>query len=288
MTTSILQDRAMLATLHISQWTNRKHDKTVSAEVERNHQATDAGRYNKQLVDRASLESIAKVASAARAYHYKVTLPWGDNGDRLLPGALFMDYRNEMATFKGRFSSEVSAFLTRYPMLVQDAYKRLGSLYVATDYPHVGEMRSRFAIETSFAPVASGNDFRVNLNDEYVDQIKREINERNAALQRASVVDCWTRVRTVVGNIHERLSKADNKFKDTLIENARDLLDVLPALNVTGDPELAKIEKDVRDLLVPPQRLRDDATLRSETARKAEELLARMGMSGQSLSLETA
>ena len=277
--TTNLQDRAMLATLNISQWTNRKHDKNVSAEVERNHQATDAGRYNKLLVDKTSLEAIAKVASAARAYHYKMTLAWGDNGDRLLPGALFMEYRTEILKFKNSFAIEVDAFIDRYPTLVQDAYKRLGSLYVATDYPHVSEMRSRFAIETSFAPVASGNDFRVSLNEEYIDQIKREINERNAALQRASVQDCWSRVRTVVSNIHERLSKTDNKFRDTLIENVRDLLDVLPALNVTGDPELTKIEHDVRELLVPPQRLRDDSTLRNETAKKAEEILARMGFS---------
>lgn len=279
--TSTLQDRAMLATLNISQWTNRKHDKSVSAEVERNHQAKDAGRYNKQLVDKASLEMISKVASAARAYHYKVTLPWGDNGDRLLPGALFLNYRQEIVKYKSSFDDEVLNFIRRYPMLVNDARQRLGSLYVATDFPPVNEMRERFSINTSFSPVASGNDFRVELNEEYVDQIKREINERNAELQKQSVADCWTRVRTVVTNIHERLSKADSTFRDSLIDNARDLLDVLPALNIMGDPELTQIEQDVRDLLVAPQALRTDLTLRQETAKKAEELLARM--TGQSI-----
>lgn len=279
--TSTLQDRAMLATLNISQWTNRKHDKSVSAEVERNHQAKDAGRYNKQLVDKASLEMISKVASAARAYHYKVTLPWGDNGDRLLPGALFLNYRQEIVKYKSSFDDEVLSFIRRYPMLVNDARQRLGSLYVATDFPPASEMHERFSINTSFSPVASGNDFRVELNEEYVDQIKREINDRNAELQKQSVADCWTRVRTVVTNIHERLSKADSTFRDSLIDNARDLLNVLPALNIMGDPELTQIEQDVRNLLVAPQALRTDLTLRQETAKKAEELLARM--TGQSI-----
>ena len=39
----MIQSRAMLANLSISQWTARKYDKSVSSEVEKAHAAHDAG-----------------------------------------------------------------------------------------------------------------------------------------------------------------------------------------------------------------------------------------------------
>ena len=283
---STLQDRAMLATLNISQWTNRKHDKSISEEVEKQHGATDAGRYNKLLVHKSSLEPINKIASACRIYHYKMTLPWGDNGDRLLPGALFTEYAKEIRGYKDQFHNAAAAFVVRFPSLVSEARTRLGSMYEASDYPDVSEMRARFAIETSFSSVASAGDFRVELNEEYVNSIKREITERTENLQKDAVRHCWGRVRTVVSNIHERLADKDNKFKDSLIENARELIAILPALNITGDSELIAIETDVKALLLPPDRLRSDNTLRSETAQKAADILAKMtGRSMQVLEL---
>ncbi len=81
MTTS-LQTQAMLVTLSVSCWTGRVQDKKVSAEVEQTHGATDAGRYNKLLVDKAHMDPLVQFAGKVRQYHYKMTLPWLDNGAR--------------------------------------------------------------------------------------------------------------------------------------------------------------------------------------------------------------
>jgi len=48
------------------------------------------------------------------------------------------------------------------------------------------------------------------------------------------------------------------------------LVDVLPKLNVTGDPELERLAADVRaSLLVDPQELRESESVRNETAKAA-------------------
>ena len=55
------------------------------------------------------------------------------------------------------------------------------------------------------------------------------------------------------------------------------LVDVLPKLNVTGDPELERLAADVRaSLLVDPQELRKSESVRNETAKAAMEISARM------------
>lgn len=271
-----LQDRAMLVTLNISKWTNRKHDKSVSTEVERAHAAKDAGRYSKQLIDKSALEPIGKIASAARDYHYKVTLPWGDNGDRLLPSSLFLDHADQMRLFKDEFNSRVRDFVRAYPALVQSARQRLGTMYEPSDYPMSHEIADKFGIETRVTPVASASDFRVNLNQEYVDHIKEGIERDANERQVQAVKHCYGRVRDVVSKIQERLADKDAVFRDSLIENARELVKVLPHLNVTGDPELIVIQNEVETMLVSPDTLRNDPDRRSATAAKAADILSRM------------
>lgn len=274
-TADTLHHSAMLAALNISQWTARKYDKKVSGEVERSHNAKDAGRFNKILVAKESLESITKIATAARTYHYKLTLPWGDNGERLLPATLFEEYTKSLQGYRVEFEARVRDFVRDYPQLKQDALQRLGSMYDAMDYPPVTDIVGRFDMRVDFSPVPVANDFRVNLNEQYVDSIKSEIEARMVDRQREAMKHCWQRVREVVSHIHERLADKDKTFRDSLIVNARELLDILPALNITNDLELARAAEEVRTLLVAPERLRQDETLRSDVAERAAAILAK-------------
>ena len=111
----MIQNRAMLARLCISQWTARKHDKSVSIEVEKAHAAHDAGRYNKLLVNKTLLDPISKLAGAVRTYHYSQTLPWNDGGDRLLPSSLFMGYTAEIRKYKSEYQALVRSLVAAYP-----------------------------------------------------------------------------------------------------------------------------------------------------------------------------
>lgn len=274
--TNPLQDSAMLVALNISQWTARKYDKSVSTEVEKAHGATDAGRFNKLLIDKAYLEPMDKAANAARQHHYKVTLAWGDNGDRLLPAMLFLDYTDTMRLFKNEFEDKARAFHSIYPNLVGNARARLGSMYNPDDYPRADEIRDRFQFATSFSPVPSANDFRVNLNKEYVDDIRADMTSREAARRKDALKECYARVRTVVGKMSEVCSKEKGKIFDSMIDNARDLVNMLPAFNFDNDQELNDIAAELHGILVPPDRLRQDVRLRADTAAKADAILAKL------------
>src|SRR5574340_1123555 len=82
-----LQQLAMLASLNISMWTARKYDRKVTTEATRSHGAAeDAGRFNKLLVPKTAIQPLEQAAGAARREHDEWTLPWGNNGERLLPG----------------------------------------------------------------------------------------------------------------------------------------------------------------------------------------------------------
>lgn len=273
--TTPLQDSAMLVTLTISQWTARKHDKSISAEVDKTHGAKDGGRYNKLLIRKEALEPIAKIEGAARAYLYKMTHAWGDNGERLLPAALFLDFSQTMQQFRHEFDARVRDLEAEYPTLVQEARTRLGTLYDPKDYP--ASIKDKFSFPPpAVTPVPSANDFRVNLNTDYVEAIKKDITERLQDRQRDTLKQCWGRVREVVQRMTERLGNEKSPIYDSLIGNAHELISVLPALNLTNDPELNRVAAELQSILVPVDRLRQDKRLRADTAAKADAILARL------------
>ena len=273
----MIQSKAMLVDLTISQWTATKHDKAVSAEVETAHAAKDAGRYNKRLIDKAHLAEINRIANELRKHHYSRTLPWTDKGQRLLPSELFLDYRQDMAKYKADFQAAVSTFIKLYPQLVQDARMRLGTMYQAEDYPQPTDLFALFDITVEFAPVPDADDFRVDVSKETQDEIRQQITDAVALRQTKMVKECWARMREVVGRIAEQCSKENGVIRDSLIDNARDLVNILGGLNVTANPTIATIEVAIRSkLIVPAAQLRTSPTVRAEVARVAHELLARM------------
>lgn len=270
-----LQDSAMLVTLTISQWTARKHDKSISLEVDKTHGAKDGGRYNKLLIRKEALEPIAKIEGAARAYLYKMTHAWGDNGERLLPAALFLDFSQTMQQFRHEFDARVRDLEAEYPSLIEEARTRLGTLYDPKDYP--ASIKDKFNFPPpAVTPVPSANDFRVNLNTDYVEAIKKDITERLQDRQRDTLKQCWSRVREVVQRMTERLGNEKSPIYDSLIGNAQELIGVLPALNLTNDPELNRVAAELQSILVPVDRLRQDKRLRADTAAKADAILARL------------
>lgn len=88
-----LSSRAMLCSLSISVWSARKHDPEALEEIAALHGArADAGQYNKLLFPKKALEEIHKIISEARQAHYFITLPWGDDGYRVLPAASYIEH----------------------------------------------------------------------------------------------------------------------------------------------------------------------------------------------------
>src|SRR5258708_38060175 len=136
----------MLAAVHISTWTATKHARKVSRDVANQHGAQErAGRYNKQLLmGAARLEDLRTLAGQIRQHFYKVTLPWSDEGLRLLPSHFLFDLTARMRQFKDDFSRGVDQFLEVYPSYIQEAQAELGSL--RSEERRVGkECRSRWS-----------------------------------------------------------------------------------------------------------------------------------------------
>lgn len=266
----------MLADLTIKCWDATKHDKKVSAEVEQTHSAHDAGRYSKRLIDKAHLAELSTLAGKARQFHYRFTLPWSDKGQRILPSELFLEYQQGVASIKAEFFKARDTFLAKYPQLVQDARVRLGTMYDPEDYPEPACLSSSFDMTVEIMPVPDAFDFRVNVDSETQDAIRAQITEAVTAKQAKAVKDCWGRAREILERIAVQCGNTKGRIHDSLMDNAYDLMKVLKGLNITNDPQIAQMEKDIAALIVPTTAIRVSQATRKRVADGAANILAYM------------
>ena len=275
-----LSEKAMLVSLNISQWTARKKDVSVTREVAAQYGADEkAGTYSKALIAKEHLEAIAKAATDARSYHYKMTLPWMDNGARILPSAHFDQYSQEMRNYRSEFEARVNRFLDNYPQFVDQARYSLNGLFKEEDYPDLGKMYGKFKFETDILPLPDASDFRVQIQADDLAAIKRSTQARLEAAQAQANRDIYARLAEYVGRMAERLSGEKNVFRDTLVENLQELVDLIPGLNITGDAKIEELRQEVAEKLTKhsPQMLREHKPARRETAKAAQEIMDKMG-----------
>jgi hypothetical protein len=172
-----------------------------------------------------------------------MTLPWDDNGYRVLPAAAYMDHTEKTRELSNRFTPPVEASGRQFGQFVQEAKVRLGGLFRSADYPAPEELCSKFSFETKVMPLPDAGDFRVTLGDEEKERIKRQITAAVEASLQVASRELWQRLYEVVSHLAERLQAykvtekgVEHPFRDSLVTNLVKLVDVLPKLNVTGGP----------------------------------------------------
>lgn len=273
-----LSQRALLTALNISMWTGRRYDKQASAEVADSHGTNrDVGRYHKRLLaESESSMTVKKVANEARDFHYTYTLPWTNEGARILTACGYMTYMPKMRQYKQLFDTAVTQFALDYPQLKRDAPQRLNGLYNAADYPE--EITDRFRFEVVLNPLPDSNDFRVHLTDTEVAGIKEQIAEQTKAAQAAAMADVWQRVYTAVSHMATRLASPEAVFRNTLVKNVRELVTLLPSLNLTADANLIAVCQEIDTTLGAhdAEELRESQTKRADVARAAAAIQAKM------------
>lgn len=282
---SALAARAMVVSLSISQWSGRRLDRQATDEVNSSHGAADdAGRYNKLLLPKEALADIQKIVGATRRDFLERTLPWIDDGGRIMAADAYMAHTAWLNGQKTKFSAAVDAFVASYPKHIADARGRLKTLFKAEDYPAPEELTTKFSMAVTVLPVPTANDFRVDMSEAQARAIRLDI-ERNVREATATAVrDVYGRIAKVTGHMVERLDgyrpgrgagdRAEGTFRDSLVENVRDLINIMPALNIVGDPMLATVARDMQALVrYSAETLRKDEARRLDVAEKAKAIL---------------
>ena len=280
---SKLSSSAVLVNLSLSVWSGRKLDKRVSQEVDAAKSTkTRAGNYHKNLLAGTDkLDAINKVAGAVRTWHYTVTQPWSDNGARILSAEQMFDYKARLVEFEREFVSKVHEFLNEYDNLVSAAAFSLGDLFDRDEYPTREEIEQKFGFGYTIEPLPQSGDFRVEIGDEGLRELQAQYEQAITNRVEQAMRDSWDRLHDVLSKMSERLeSTEDGKrkiFRDSLVENAHELCNLLKHFNVNQDVRLESMRMELSNLLsgVDAETLRESDELRDNTKRKVDALLGK-------------
>ena len=275
---------AMLVSLRITAWSGRLYDRQASNHVAAHHDASaSAGRYNKRLLPKAAFAALTATISKIRSTHYEQTLPWDDQGSRMLTVANYERYTELLDGLRERMVRERARFIEDYDDNIDQARLDLGKLFRIEDYPSKEALQGRFGIRYRIVPVPDADHFMAQLASDDTDRVKRDIERQIEERLHEAVGDLYRRLGEAVERVSERLQEGEDGkplvFRNSMIENIRDLVDVVPRLNIFGDDRLAGLCQQVKDRIAhaEPATLRPspqfNPNVRSQVKRDADALM---------------
>ncbi|HEX6824870.1 MAG TPA: hypothetical protein VF077_01030 [Nitrospiraceae bacterium] len=275
----------MLGNLSIGVWTASIGAKGVSrkAETEANAKEGTIKATKKLMAGVLELEAVQKSATAHRNWWNLQSVPWFDNGPRGYNASRHMDLCVEVGDRKREHEGLVKDFLKLYPSLRASRQFDMGEFFDEKEFPTPDIVGRKFHFDFETSPVPNNEDIRIidALPKADIDaMIQAGIEQENAKV-RAGMQVASERLATVVAAMHKKLSvkigDTGHIFRDSLIENIAQLVEIMPGLNITGDPALAQMCKEAKKLtLYSPDELREDEDKRAKAAKEAKSLATKL------------
>lgn len=283
-----IKDHSLLVRLSVNKPQMTQKDDKATADAEEANNARGAGVFRKDLYPKHLIAPITQVEAASRAYIDRTTWDW-TRGESLLPMARFMDFADRIGKFEIEFQQSVTAFLNNWSNVMLEAQARQGSLFDPSAYPDMTSLKSQFRFRVLYRPVTDITDFRVQCQEEELELLRAQVQESTREEINTALKAPLIRLKEVLTKLHEvtgkseretldkRTGKLDVKppiFRDSVVGNIMDEIALLHDFAAILPGDITAIAKQVTDIIVPAQALRDDPALRKVTNTNAGNLLA--------------
>lgn len=308
MSANIANIPAVLISYSVSVLSNSRQDPAITKGVKELHKLTGkSGKWIKYKLPEEALEQVRKAATRGRSNHYALTLPW-EEGQRLLPLSARGAYDAQIEKDRTFFNACVEDFITNYPDWVDVAKEMHNGTFAPSDYPgleaypgtkpsgvsaedwtaqvaamklsegYAVRLREEFSLTVTPSPIPQASHFNATMRGMYGDALE----QANQSRIDAAVKAVWDRLLEPVAHMVERLSDPGKVYRDSLVDNVREILQLLPQLNITGDAKLVAAAEQIRTKLAAlnPDALRQSTVLRAQVTGAAKSILATFGQMG--------
>ncbi|MBN1772533.1 MAG: hypothetical protein JXB32_14785 [Deltaproteobacteria bacterium] len=260
-------DRAVCLSLTVGCLGVRRKVPAASIQVDADK---DLLHVSKAILESKELDTIKTLDGELRTWLAKRALPSPfRRGTYLIPLGLVEQVDAKLAEYQENRRDLVAQFLAVYDHSVEDAKKRLNGLFDVTDYPSDERLRAAFYVDVRY--LAFGVP-------EKLEGIRRDIFEREKAKAETQWREASEEVRQalragladLVDHMVERLQgNGDGKpktFRDSLVGNMQEYLELFAPRNVTDDTQLAQLVGRCRNALdgVDADALRSSAAIRTK------------------------
>lgn len=276
-----ISSSAVLVKLSISTWTANKIDKAQTNRVLTDNKASSrAAQVRKNImVGTQKIKDIMDFAAHCRTENNRLTLPWEDRGNRLLPTSMFLQYKDKFNGYKNQFIQMRGDIAYNYDAMRQVARIYLGDMYDPDDYPEVDEVLAKYDWQLVFSPVPDAGNFYLDIPRQELDEVRKSLSQENDLRLKDATRTAWDRLHGMLTTMADKLVEVpegtNKRWHDSFVTNASELCELLTHLNVTQDPELeharAQLEMAVRGVKVDS--LKVSPTARENLKAKVDNIL---------------
>lgn len=278
--TSVLQSRAMLVSLTINQLTGKRRDRKVSEEVTHQYDVSEkAGSWTKNLFPYFNdLERIHKKSAQIRSDFYDKTISYVHSGTQILPSQHFFSFMEWYNGQRDEWMALVDAADANYPEAYEEQKANLKGMFNPDDYPHPSQFKSFFKMAVHVSPIPETQNFFTNLLSDVAASAAQAADVSLKEAEALAKQEVLSRMLTTVKHLVDRLSDPEKIFRDATVENLKELVNDIPALNVTDDPDIEALAQELKLKICAyhPDTLREDKVERQNAVDAAQEILNRM------------
>ena len=171
---------------------------------------------------------------------------------------------------------------------IERARRRLGDAFDPDDYPSVEEIVGRFTMKLTYRLVPDTHDFRIdNLSHDRNEKLRVDIQtDVDDCIKDAmkSVEDRLVDTVSHLGEVcakygHDAKGKVIGRFKDSTVDKVTELAKLLPHLNITDDPRIAKAATELKDKLsnITPDKIKNSLGERERIVADTKSILDNLG-----------
>lgn len=270
-----LREKAITVRVRRSMYTPTKYDRAATAAAEAALGTAKTGRYTKKLL-RTCKELRDCQHAFQDVYNYAVqnTLPWMDEGVRVLPNGNYIEFAAEIGRLRNVAMQKVQALATVWDTAVMADKGFLGGMWSLSDYPTKAEMVAKWDISIMFAPVPVSDDFRIDMDEADKQLLDNAINDVEAKATDYLLKQILEPVVAMADKLSIPIGDEGAIFRDSLVGNLQDVCKRARKLNINNDERVDEIAGEIEKALenITAQTLRESDYVRDTTAKRMDEI----------------
>jgi hypothetical protein len=290
-----IKTQTLVVKVHSSRPQMTKTDKKAGEEVAAKHNARSSStRVVNDLYPAHLLAPIKAAEGRARSLiHSGPTYRWAQN-EYLIHIEQFMDMATRAGQVELEHSQAVTAFMNNYSNVLLEAQQELGSMFDASVYPDLEELRNSFALKVRFEHHAEdSSDIRLQLSEDELAEVRSHTEASTRAKFEELAKQPVDKLVKRLHNLIEAMEKPEREvrdkdtgelkemacpiFKDSTFDN---LIAECDQIIQFGDDILhasdVALARKLKSGLATPKQARDSKTVRTETAAFAHSILGEL------------
>jgi hypothetical protein len=208
------------------------------------HAATDLVTASKRLIDtkNTTYRVLTTLKSQASAYWRSMTLPYPQDGVRLIKQADIGAFEEKMREYKEQLSAAAANLQLEYETIKTAAREKLGDLYNAEDYPR--SLEGVFDIRWEYPPVDPPN-YLMTFNPDLYRQEQQRVQHRFETAVVMAENAFAEQLQDMIAHLIERLTDEPDgtkkTFKASAVENFKDFSDNFRRMNIRSNAQLDRL-----------------------------------------------